>query len=106
MNIDYPRFVRICQRCAEIAGEPDVSRVVQRGYEERVRAEMEDFLGKNGALLRTEAAARKERGESASALGPLRSSASAHASAVSTASHGRKTHSPGIARKAARCSTG
>lgn len=66
--MDHPRFERLVVRAAEIGTEESGSAVVKRGYQERVKAELDAYLATHGALKRADEAARKERGEGSRAL--------------------------------------
>jgi hypothetical protein len=69
--IDYGRFQRILQRCAEVATEPTVKPSVSRVYHETLRAAAEAFLYAHAAVRKTETAFRKENREALDALASL-----------------------------------
>jgi hypothetical protein len=69
--IDYGRFQRVLQRCAEVVSEPDIERSVARVYSETLKGPADTFLSAHVAVRTAETSFRKDNREAFDAIGAL-----------------------------------
>ncbi len=69
--IDFGRFQRVLQRCAEVASEPNFKPSVARMYSETLKGPAETFLAAHVAVRKAETSFRKDNREAFDALAAL-----------------------------------